>query len=251
MDADQLKKGFWSLLDLFLLVAVVGLVFSVFPAVQQYRDSLSSASVLSVSAEGKTTVSPDLAEVSFSVVSRGFNPQDLADLNNRKMSAVIANIKSQGVGDKDVKTTGYDLSPDYRYDPTTQRDFITGYTLTQTIFVKIRDLTKVATVLGGVTPLGVNQIGGIIFTVDNPDAALVAARADAIDKAKKKASQIATVSGARLGRLLNVSEYQQPRPYYDKSAVLGMGGGAPVAAPTIEPGIQEVTVSASLTYELK
>ncbi len=253
MQTENYKSWFWLLLDVALGVLILIWLFAGLPAALKFRDSLSSASTIGVTSEGKTTVSPDIAEVSFSVVSRGRNPQELADANNRKMSAVIDNIKSQGVADKDIKTTGYDLSPDYQYDRNTQRSFITGYTLTQTVHVKIRDLAKVADILAGVTPLGVNQIGGIIFKVDNEDAALAAARADAIGKAKAKAQEMARASGASLGRLLSVSEFGGVQPfYYDKSA-LGMGGmgAAPVAAPSIQPGTQDVTVNVSLTYELR
>ncbi len=239
------------MLDAALLMLVIWGLFVAIPAGWAFRDSLSSAAVINATSEGKTTVSPDIADVSFSVVSRGKNPQDLADTNNSKMKAVIDNVKAQGIADKDIKTTGYSLTPDYQYDQQTQRSFITGYTMTQTVEVKIRDLNKVATILAGLTPLGVNQIGGVDFRVDDEDKALAAAREDAINKAKAKAEEMAKASGASLGHLLSVSESSPgPIPYYDSVKSMGMGAG-PAAAPAIQPGTQEVTVNVSLTYELK
>ncbi len=251
MQTENYKSWFWLLLDVALGVLILIWLFAGLPAALKFKDSLSSASVINVVSEGKTTVSPDIAEVSFSVVSRGKNPQELADMNNSKMSAVIDNLKAQGVADADIKTTSYDLSPDYQYDRSTQRSFITGYTLTQTVHVKIRDLAKVAVILGGVTPLGVNQIGGINFKVDNEDAALAAARANAIAKAKAKAQDMAKASGVSLGRLLSISEFGGVQPFYYDKAMLGMGGPGPAAAPTIQPGTQDVTLNVSLTYELR
>ena len=159
---EKAKKYFWILLDVLILGAVVNLVFFVMPAVNRYGRSLVASRTMFVSAEGKTFVTPDIAESSFSVVSRGKNPDELSDANNQKVVAVVDFLKSAGLDGKDIKTTSYNLSPDYQYDPQTQRNFITGYTMTQTVSVKIRDLKKVAGIIGGLTPLGVNQIGGII-----------------------------------------------------------------------------------------
>ena len=108
-----------------------------------------------------TTATPDLAEITFSVVSTGQNPQTLQTNNTNKMNAALQFLASQNIATSDIATTGYDLEPAYNYDNTTQSNYITGYTLTQTVTVKIHDLTNVATVLGGLAPLGVNQIGGV------------------------------------------------------------------------------------------
>src|SRR4030042_2540396 len=100
---------------------------------KKYTNSLMPARTVSVSAEGKVTVSPDIAKLSFSVVSEGKNPETLAESNNKKMNAAIDFVKSKGIEEKDVKTTDYNLSPRYAYDEDTRRSFISGYTLTQTV----------------------------------------------------------------------------------------------------------------------
>lgn len=252
MENVQYKNYFWLLLDVLLVVAIVGAVFFGMPALNRYGDSLPAARVLSVSAEGKTAVSPDIAEVSFSVVSQGENPQMLADKNNDKMAAVVNNIKGNGVDAKDITTTNYDLQPNYSYDKNTGRSYIYNYTLTQTVFVKIRNLGNVAKVIGGVTPLGVNQIGSVSFRVEDSDKFLGDARKDAFKKAEAKAAEIAKASGVQLGRITNVNEYQNyPIPYY-KTMGMGMGGAADIASlPSIEPGTQELKLNVSVTYSIK
>jgi uncharacterized protein YggE len=249
---DNAKKWFWILLNILIAVAVVNVVFFVMPMLQKLGDGFYPSRTITVSSEGKATVSPDIAQVSFSVISQGQNPQTLSTNNNEKMSAVIQFVKSQNIDEKDIKTTGYDLSPNYQWDKTTQRNFIVGYTLTQTVLVKIRDLAKVAQVLGGLAPLGVNQIGGVSFTVDNQEAVLALARADAFRKAEAKAKEMASQAGVSLGRVLNVSEYGGgvPIPYYSAKAEMGGLGGAP-SVPTIQPGTQEVTDQITITYTLR
>ncbi|HUZ92441.1 MAG TPA: SIMPL domain-containing protein [Candidatus Paceibacterota bacterium] len=247
------KRWFWILLDVLIAVAVVNIVFFVMPALLRLGNSFAPARTVMASAEGKTTVMPDIAESTFSVVVQGKNPQDLADSSNQKMSAVIKFLKSEGIADKDIATVAYDLSPNYRYDASTQRNYITGYMLTQTVDVKMRDFTKVAEIIGGLTPLGVNQIGNINFTVDNNETYLAVARADALKNAQAKAEQMAAAAGAHLGRAVNVSESQgilpRPIPY---AMSTGMSAAAPqVATPTIQPGTQEITDDVTITYELE
>jgi len=247
------KKWFWILLDVFVAVAVINVVFFVMPMLQKIGDGYYPARTLTVSAEGKTTASPDLAEISFSVVTQGQNPNTLADNNNQKMNAVLTFVKSQGIADTDITTTNYDLSPNYQWDRNTQRNYITGYTLTQTVEVKARDLSKVAPVIGGLTPLGVNQVGGITFTFADEEKVLAAARADAFSKALAKAKEMAAEAGVSLGKAVSVAEsnYIPVRPVsMVASAPLAAGGMQEITAPTIQPGTQDITDDVSITYQL-
>ncbi len=251
MNDVKAKEYFWILLDVLVLGLVLNLVFFVMPTIRQYGNSLAPVRTITVSAEGKTVASPDIGETSFSVISQGKNPDELSSQNNTKMSAVIQNLKSQGIDEKDIKTSGYNLSPDYQYDASTRRNYINGYTLNQTVLVKIRDLSKAAKVVGGVTPLGVNQIGGISFTVDDLEKFLADARADAFKKARTKANEMASENGARLGQVLNISESQNvPIPFMNERAAMGPMS-VTASAPTIEPGTQEVKVQVSVTYALE
>lgn len=251
---DEAKKYFWILLDVLIAVLAVGAVFFGMPLLQRLANGFYPARTITVTAEGKTTVSPDLAEISFSVLSQGKDPQTLSANNNDKMNAVLQFVKAQGIDDKDLTTTDYNLSPNYQYDRNTQRNFITGYTLTQTVQVKVRDLNKVATVLSGLAPLGVNQIGGVNFTFDDPEKFLAVARADAFVKAEAKAKEMATAAGASLGMVMSVAENNYiPTPralYMGANSAAGLGGVETASAPTIQPGTQDVTDNVSITYEL-
>jgi len=243
---------FWVLLDVLLLVLIIGSVVLGFPALASFKASYAPARTLTVTAEGKTSVTPDLAEVSFSVVTQGSDPQSLSNNNNNKMNAVLQFVASQGISASDTATTAYDLEPNYEYNRTTGKSTISGYTLTQTVTVKIHDLTKVASVLGGLAPLGVNQIGGVNFTYDDPDAVLAPARADAFAKAKAKAMSMASQAGAQLGGVVSVSEGSSPlpRPYYSLASGASANGVPAMSVPTIQPGSQDVTDDVTITYAL-
>ncbi|MBM3257141.1 MAG: DUF541 domain-containing protein [Candidatus Liptonbacteria bacterium] len=254
MNENRLKNWFWLLLNIALACFIVGFVFVALPTMKRFGSSFITGRTITVAAEGKTLVAPDIAELSFSVVSQGKNPDELTESNNQKMNAVNKFVKGEGIGEKDMKTTSYTLVPNYQFNPTTQRNFITGYTLTQTLTIKVRELAKVAKIIAGLTPLGVNQVGGVSFMVEDEERPLAEARKNAFEKAQAKAEEMARASGVSLGKVVSVTEYVPgPIPYY----AYGMGGAAEVkgapapTVPTIEPGTTEVKLNVQLIYELR
>jgi uncharacterized protein YggE len=248
------KLWFWVLLDVFLAAAIIAVIGFGVPLVESYMSSVPPARTLTVTSQGKTTAAPDLAEVTFSVVTAGQDPQTLTENNVSKMNAALEFLSSQGIATSDIATTGYNLQPAYNYDSTAKRNYITGYTLTQTVQVKIHDLTKVASVIGGLTPLGVNQVGSIDFTFSDQDQYVAIARADAINKDEIKAQEMAAQAGAVLGPVVNISEnvfVPQPYPVYSMATGLGGAPTAAVSTPNIQPGTQDITDNVTMTYALR
>ena len=252
---NESKFWFWVLLDVLIAAVIIVVMGFVLPVAVRYEASLAPARTITVTAQGKTTATPDLAEITFSVVSTGQNPQALQTTNTNKMNAALQFLASQNIATSDITTTGYDLEPAYNYDNSTQSNTITGYTLTQTVTVKIHDLTGVATVLGGLAPLGVNQIGGVTFTFNDPDQFVAVARADAMNKAEQKAIQMSSEAGAWLGEVVSVSENSyipEPVPVYNMMASNGMAAPtAAISTPNIQPGSQDVTDNVTITYALR
>lgn len=254
MNTDKAKTYFWLLLDVFLIVFIVGLIFVGIPALKNFSDSLGPAKTITLSAEGKITVVPDVAIISFSVISEGDNPELLAKDSDQKMSSVIEFVKSKGIDSKDIKTTNYSLIPRYETDKKTRRTFISGYSLTQTVRLKIRDLKKIAEIMGGLVPLGINQIEGPNFIIDNPEKFLREARADAFSKIEAKAKEISAETKVKLGQIVNIYEYlggSSPIPYYRSSESQLTGGALKTYFPTIEPGSEELKVQLNVTYALE
>lgn len=235
-----LVSGFF--LALFLAILTI--------AVFNWSDSLAPARSIVVSGEGRAVLAPDIANVTLSVVSEGQDPTILQNDNNEKINKAVDFLKGLGVDAKDIKTTGYNLSPKYEYDEKKRKSFIDGYNLTQTVSVKIRDLSKVPDVLSGLPGLGINQMSGPNFAVDDIQKHLQEARAAAFKNAWEKARQLADLNGVRLGRVMTFSEEgggMPPPIYFAKEMAVG---GAPVR-PDIEPGSEEASVRVNITFELK
>ncbi len=248
--SDTIKNIFWILLD----VALVGLiVFGGFfaNALWRYGHGVPPAKTITVSAQGKAAVVPDLATVNFSLIAEGTDPVKLQNDNTGKVNDVIDYIKSQGIDPKDIKTTGYNLTPKYTYNPRSGRSSIEGYILTQSVEIKIRDFSKISPILAALPGKGINDINGPQFSVEDPDKYLNQAREEAFGKARDKAQAIAGFAHVHLGSVVTFNEstggYPPPIMY---AALEKNAAPVPAPAPTIEPGSQEVTLQISVTYEI-
>lgn len=215
-----------------------------------------------VSAEGKAIAIPNVAQFSFGVVTQG--GKDIAAIvkeNTDKMNRAIAFVKKSGVGDKDVKTEQYSLSPRYQYSSSCGNrggicppPSIVGYEVRQMVQVQVRDFTTVGNILAGVVQSGATDVSGLQFTTDDPSAVQNEAYAQAIVHAREKAQAIARAGGFRLGSVVRVTEVSV-RPYYGGygGAKTMMEAAAPanVPAPSVEAGSQEVIMSAVVEYEIR
>lgn len=194
---------------------------------------------ISVDAEGKAYVVPDTAEITLGVTTDGKTADVTIQNNTKKINAVIAVLTKAGVDKKDTQTTSYYLNPKYDMDGNQS-----GFTLNQNLLIKIRDFTKIGDILVTSVKAGANVVGGISFTKDDLEVAKSEARAIAISKAKEKAKSIADQAGFKLGKMVNYYEYSNT-PYMD----YGKGGGGG-ASPMIEPGQNEISLTATLTFKL-
>lgn len=249
---ENVKRAKNAVTAVFLVFLMSIMTYSLFwGPVKKISDSFYPARTITVLAEGKATVSPDIAKISFSVVSEGVDPGKIADENNKKMTRALDFVKSQGIDEKDIKTTQYNLNPRYVYDEKNRRSYISGYELTQTVLIKVRELNKSGKILGGLPELGINKIGSISFDVDDSEKYLAEARNRAFEKAKAKADAMAKKNGVRIGRVVNFAE-NQGYPVFPAYESFGRDiKAAALAVPSIEPGTQEVVVNVNITYEIR
>lgn len=207
----------------------------------------------SVTAEGSVFAVPNVAEIRLGVTTRDVASAEEATKENvEKMNKVIDAIKDEGVEAADIKTTNYNLYPNYNYTRDSGRE-LTGWNLDQTVTVKIRDLDATGDVLAAATRAGANQAGGVQFTIDDEDQLKADARNEAIQKAQLKAQDIADVSGIDLGDVINVYENEgfYPGPIYARAEGFGASFDEGIPSPDIQPGENEVKVSVTLVYEVE
>lgn len=232
---------FFILLFVYTKIAVP-LPFSVTSVTTQKSDTFN------VTGEGKVTAKPDIASVTAGISVQSQTVKAAQDQINSVINKVSQAVKQTGVDSKDIQTTNYSIYPAFDYTGGTQR--ITGYSASTNIFIKVRDLDNVNSVIDAATNSGANQISGVSFDVDDKAKFENEVRQKAVDEAKKKALDASRIAGFRLGRIINYSENLPggPRPLSMIVGALDKAAGAPTQ---IKPGSSEITVSVTLSYEIQ
>ncbi len=204
---------------------------------------------VTVQGTGRVTLKPDLATLSLGVTTQAKSAAQAQSNASKAMTAIIAAVKKQGVADADMVSDSISLYPTYDYQNGSAPPRITGYTASQSLSVKVRDLGKVGPLIDGGVAAGANQVGGVTFSVDDPTAATEQARKAAVDDAKKRAQTLAQASGVALGVPISIVESSAPAPTpiaYDKAAAVA----APLASTPVQVGTTEVVVTVEITYAI-
>jgi uncharacterized protein len=209
-----------------------------------------------VSGEGEAAAAPDMALVSLSVLREAATAREALDANTKAMTDIMAAMKTFGIAEKDLQTSGFSIQPRYLYaDPNKNENFapkITGYTVINSLGVRVRDLSKVGAVLDQSVTLGVNEGGNVTFVKDDATATMEEARKKAVENAITKAKTITTTAGVNIGRILEISEQSyQPGPMPMMRAELAMAKSADSAPVPMAAGENSYRVTVNVTFEIK
>ena len=248
------------------LIGVLTIMFVV-EIVSDFRgtDDNQESSTITVIGEGEIFAVPDTAEISFSVRNDAKLLVDAQKVVSDKVAQTLALLKENKIDEKDIKTQSYSSYPKYEYQNGTVTcmaigcppsrpgaTVITGYEVSQTITVKIKDTEKVSAVLEGLAKIGVSDMNGPNFTIGDEDALNAQARKIAIDDAKAKAKELAKDLDVRLVEIVSFSEdggsgYPM---YYAKA---GMAGDATMesSAPELPRGENKLTSRVTITYKIR
>lgn len=222
------------------------------PAAAQQAPSITqtiAGTRLDITATGEVTRVPDVAIITAGVVTRSASASGAIQDAANRMQRVLAALKRAGVEDRDIQTSSVNLNPEYRY-PENQSPQLTGYTATNQLTIRFRDIRNSGKILDALVSEGANQINGPSLTIDKPEAALDQARANAIAIGRARADLYARSLGMRLVRVVSVSEnggYAVPPPAPPPMMMAAQSR----ASTTIEPGEQKLQVSVAMTFELQ
>ena len=249
---------------LWLLVALLAasLVY-VLSSVRFIGAGIAPGNTITVSGYGESFSTPDIATFSYSVVSLKPTVAAAQTDATTKANATLAYLKSAGVDEKDIQTSGYSINPQYDYIQDacingscgSGRQVLRGYEVRQTTTVKVRDTQKAGDLLAGVGDKGATEVSGLQFTFDKPEQGQLEARGKAIADAKTKADELADELGVSIVRVVSFSESSggYPTPYaYGRGGVTNMAMDSKVEiAPQISVGQNQVSSSVSVTYEIR
>ena len=208
----------------------------------------NDGTLLSVSAEATSQRVPDVATISTGVVTRGADSNAAMRENADQMAKVLAALKGAGIPERDIRTTGVNLNPQYQYAEN-QPPKITGYEARNTVSVKVRDLGKLGKIMDTLVAEGANELNGPSFEVDKPDEAYDEARRAALEKAQARAEMYAKALNLRVRRIVSIDEtsggFRPPVPMMRAMAMEAKG-----ADTAISPGESSLGVSLNIVFEL-
>jgi uncharacterized protein YggE len=201
--------------------------------------------VISVTGEATVSVPPDLAQIDGGVTSEAKTAREASDANNAAMGKVLLALKGAGIDEKDFQTSRLSLQPQTAPNRTGP-SAIVGYRASNRVTIRLRDVTKVASVIDTLVAAGANDIGDINFMVSQASKLLDEAREQAIADARRKAEIYAKAAGVTLGAPLSISEAGAPGPILYRKMAAGMAASAPVAQ-----GEETLAVTVGVSWAIK
>jgi uncharacterized protein len=201
--------------------------------------------MISVTGEATVSVAPDLAQIDAGVTSEAKTAREASDANNAAMGKVLLALKGASIDEKDFQTSRLSLQPQAapnRPGPAS----IVGYRASNRVTIRLRDVTKVASVIDTLVAAGANDVGGINFTVSQASKLLDEAREQAIADARRKADIYAKAAGVSLGAPLSITEEGGHGPIPYRRMAAGMAASTPVAQ-----GEETLQVTVSVSWAIK
>ncbi|GGE40982.1 SIMPL domain-containing protein [Agaricicola taiwanensis] len=231
------------------LAALSLIAFTALAAPALAQDAAPRRPTLTINGEGTLTAAPDRASISSSVVTEGKTAREALDANTAAMTQVMQSYKDAGLEDRDIATSGFTIQPRYAdRKNNNEAPRITGYEVRNSVTIRVRDLTRLGDILDKAVTSGANHFNGLSFEISDADRKLDDARKAAFADAKRKAELYAAAAGARLGRVVDMSESGSNRPM----PMMMRAEFAKAAAPVpIAPGESEVQVNVNVTFELE
>ena len=201
---------------------------------------------ITVTGEGVVDGVPDIATLSLGVTTLGETAVAAMAANTEALNAVMARLKAAGIADRDMQTTNLSINPNWTGYDNGARQRIDGYTASNQLTVRIRELEGLGQVLDAAIQDGANTLNGLSFGLSEPRPAMDAARKAAVEDARARATLLVEAAGASLGPIVSITEgggYMPPQPMFRQSA--DSAGAVPVAA-----GEVATTASVTVVFEI-
>ncbi|MGH9108421.1 MAG: SIMPL domain-containing protein [Acidimicrobiales bacterium] len=202
-------------------------------------------SKLTVHGTGVASGTPDLLTLALAVDVAAGDAHDALAADDTATASVLSTLAGGGVRRRNVQTTGLTIQPDY-----SASGQLTGYSVTDDVVAKIRDLATAGSVIDAAAGASGNdvRVDSLTFSLADPRGLQDRARRDAVHQAVSHAGTMAAAAGERLGRICSLTDdSSSPGP---NRYPLGTFGASAQAAPGVplEPGTQQATARVTLVY---
>lgn len=192
-------------------VLLAALFFSILSTTSCLAADPEAPAAIRVTGEGVATAAPDMAVLELTVTREAPTARGALDANSAAMGGVLAAMEARGIETRDLQTSNFSIQANYVY-PSPQSSGerapprIVGYTVRNSLTVRVRDIKQLGVILDQSVTLGVNEGGNIRFTNDDASQVITQARVDAVKEAIEKANTLADAAGVKVGKILEISE---------------------------------------------
>ena len=236
------------------LVLIAAIVLLLNPVTVYANDTNAPFPRILVTGQGSVDIAPDMAVLSLTVSREAETARAALDANSSAMKEVLAAMKAEGIAARDLQTSGFSIQPRYIYPSpkSGQREppRIVGYTVRNSLTVRVRDIENVGAILDKSVTLGVNEGGNISFTNADTSVPITQARTLAVKDAIAKANTLAEAAGVKTGKLLEISEQSfMPRPMQMARSSMAMGDAAEAVPVATGENTYRVSVNVSFAIE--
>lgn len=228
-------------------IPLVALSAAVTPAAAAEVQIAATGPVVELSVTESVEARPDIATVSAGVTTQAPTAVEAMQQNAVAMKSVIDRLKTLGIAERDIQTSGINLNAQYDYDQAAQRQVFRGYMVANRVSVKLRQIERTGPVLDALVAAGATDLGGPDWSIADDTAARAQARKAAVATAQGQAMEYARLAGFTGVRLLEISEVSNVRPPMPIMRVQAM---EVAAATPVQPGMVQAGVTVTVKYEL-
>ena len=235
-----------------LILVFIGF-FAILASIYLYSNLDTSQKELSVVGVATEVISNQLAEFTVNFSTENIDKSKAESINNEKVNKFLESLKTFGVEEKNITTTGinsYQKQESSPMPPYTSK--LTDWVYTQTISIRLTDVSKVNDLVDLIGKSESSNVYGPNFTVDTNQIDDSSVTLKAFEKGKEKAEKLAALSGKKIGKVIYITEYETPTvsPYSTRTEMAGLGGAVSDKS-EVPVGGTEITKSLSITFELK
>jgi hypothetical protein len=264
-------KTQWIALALFLILTVSFAYIAVKPSSgnEITIGNLTASQLvkmISVSADAKRSVSPDLLTIQFSIETLNKTAKESQSENAARMDSVKNSLKSNAIKEEDIETVSYSIYPEYRTDwvcpdaavkcddvVRVYNTTLIGYKTVHSVAVKIKDLDSGGDMLDLIVSSGANSIDSVYFSLKDStrkDLEMLLLQ-EASENAKLKAQKVALGLGSKLGDAVSASTSYYYAPVYNNYANMAKAESSAAVSTPISAGQIDVSLSINAAFEMK
>lgn len=208
--------------------------------------ALADGDTVAATGTGTVTMVPDMASFSVGITTQDALITTAQAANTAAMQSVIDALLGLGIIREDMQTDYYSVYPVYNYDTSTPA--VTGYEVSNTVTVIVRDLDQLPSLLDAAVEAGANNVYNLSFQSSEQPAAYEQALKAAAQDALRKASLMAQAIGRETGDTLSLEEVSNAGESYVGFQAFAMESS--LAMP-IEGGLISVTAKVQAVVEMK